>query len=143
MDTHGWAVMLVAGQSPVAYTVGMTGTFGLPELAVSGLDPEHAQELLNSVALRLSRGELTLEEGKLYDTVLEGYPARFRQLGAAEVDELKMAQVLAPEGSQVAAWQLHWPDPQGLFWDDPASDPRYAAIQDIVAMLAPEDRRLH
>lgn len=143
IDTHGWAIMFVAGRGLVAYTVGLSRTFGLPELVLSGLDADISHELLNSVAVRLTQGTLALKEGALYDEVFEGFFARFRKLSTAEVSELRMALALAPDGAELTAWQLHWPDPQGKFWDDPEVDPTYAGRQDISSMLADEVRTIH
>src|SRR5262245_44251020 len=56
---HGWHVILVAasGSAPeFAYTVGLTATFGHPEIAVFGLSSATAHKLLNEAGSAIRSG---------------------------------------------------------------------------------------
>ncbi|OBF16734.1 hypothetical protein A5727_12555 [Mycobacterium sp. ACS4331] len=50
IGAHGWAIQYIeSDRAPYAYTVGLHA-FGLPELLVTGLDPQRAGWLLNRLA---------------------------------------------------------------------------------------------
>ena len=45
IDTHGWMVMLVGGDVPFGYTIGISKTFGHPELFIAGMSHQSIHNL--------------------------------------------------------------------------------------------------
>lgn len=153
VQDQGYIVQGVMDNPPMFYTVGLAsprqelsvlplesaglegGTSVLlpkiPELVLMGLDPEIGNAILHEVAEMLLHG-LTLEEGKNYDTVFKGFPARFVRLTAEQIrSHLRIAMVLHKGPDLFDAWQVLWPDPEGRFPGDVGVIPKYAAMQDL------------
>jgi uncharacterized protein DUF4262 len=108
VEKHGWAVQFVeSDRRPYAYTVGLHER-GLPELLVTGLQPQPAVRVLNSVAEYLVAGgrpvagERMLLGGELLlDFVQVEHP------------DAHMNIAVALYGSELKALQLVWPDKNG------------------------------
>lgn len=101
---------------PFWYSVGRS-IFGRPELFVTGgLAPEVGQYIINAVAQRDIDNPIAA--GDLLDEILEGF-----QIKVVEVDpeaaEMNGALNISPE---VTAFQLLWPDTNGIFPDSPDYD---------------------
>lgn len=112
---HGWMVQGVFPtkydtEAPFAYTVGLT-VAGLPELVISGLPADLAQQLLNSAA-KASLGT-RLHPGQILDNIAS-VPFRIVEAPTAAVN---MARHLYP-GREVRALQLVWPDKDGNYPGD-------------------------
>ena len=117
-----WAVQYVGpGQGPgepaFGYTIGLFG-LGHPELVVVGLPPAIVHGMLERVAelvadgRDLVPGELVTAPGLDTGLVVEVVPNPGQVLFAAN----RFYQ--RPEEYSVPAYQLAWPDPDGLFpWD--------------------------
>lgn len=135
----GWAVQSILTNPPVAYTVGLTVKYQIPELAVVGLDPTTATGILNQVAQDLIDRRYVLAENKDYDTVFNGFLARFRPLTVDECKHLRMARLFTPDDTEVQAWQLLWPDPLGNFAEGPRSDSHFAVMQNLNMAMEYED----
>ena len=132
VDRAGWHCMGVfddpeSGSPPFAYTVGLTATFGHPELAVAGLEPRQGHSLLDS-AVALIREGLRIGDGDVVQKVISGYPARFRalDLGACSLS-FGMSDVYY--GHPVPRLQMLWPDPAGLFPGEQGCDRRMWLLQ--------------
>ncbi|HEX7321505.1 MAG TPA: DUF4262 domain-containing protein [Mycobacterium sp.] len=105
---HGWAVQFVESErAPYAYTVGLHER-GLPELLVTGLSPQLAVRMLNSVAAYLVDGGkplagelISLTGGPLVEVVQVQHP------------DVHMNVAVALYGGGIRALQLVWPDDQG------------------------------
>lgn len=105
---HGWAVQFVeSDRTPYGYTVGLHER-GLPELLVTGLPPQKAARLLNSVAEYLvdggkpTPGERILIGGEvLLDVVQVEHP------------DAHMNVAVAFYGTGLKALQLVWADDRG------------------------------
>ncbi|MGB6207839.1 DUF4262 domain-containing protein [Mycobacterium sp.] len=108
VQKQGWVVQFVeSDRTPYAYTVGLHKR-GLPELLVTGLSPQRAARILNSVAEYLLDGgrpipgERILVGGEvLVDVVQVQHP------------DARMNVAVAFYGSELKALQLVWPDDQG------------------------------
>jgi hypothetical protein len=108
VEKHGWAVQFVeSDRTPYAYTVGLHER-GLPELLVTGLPPQSAARLLNSVAAYLLEG---------------GRPVPGELISIAGGSALEVVQVQHPDahmnvavafyGTDLQALQLVWADDRG------------------------------
>lgn len=108
VEKHGWAVQFVeSDHAPYAYTVGLHER-GLPELLVTGTQPQPAVRVLNSVAEYLVKGgrpvpgERILIGGELLLDVVQ-----------VEHPDAHMNIAVALYGSELKALQLVWPDERG------------------------------
>lgn len=108
VEKHGWAVQFVeSDRAPYAYTVGLHER-GRPELLVTGLAPQRAVLVLNSVAEYLLRGgkpvpgERILIGGELLLEVVQ-----------VEHPDAHLNIAVALYGNEIKALQLVWPDDQG------------------------------
>lgn len=136
----GWMVQSVIGQPPFGYTVGLSRR-GLPELVMVGLPPKTAHTILNAIARRLVDGACTIEDGKLDHEVLQGFPAIYRKVPPAAVqDHLRVLIALSPAEQPPEVFQVVWPDQMGNFPGDAAADPQMVACQDL-ALAAMADTR--
>ena len=104
VQRNGWVVQFVTDRTPFAYTIGLHPR-GLPELLVTGMPPQRATQVLNSVAQYLVGGgkpvpgERILIGGELLlDVVQVQHPDA----------HLKFA--VAFYGADLRALQLVWPD---------------------------------
>lgn len=123
VEQHGWAVQAVFGDQPgeaFSYTVGLTDK-GLPELWLGSIGPDAATEILNACARwLLAAGADGLVNGAEFDAEFS-VPFRLRGPCSLQAAEVKVAQALHPL-SEVAVWQVLWPDEAGLFPADEGYD---------------------
>jgi hypothetical protein len=105
---HGWVVQYVEDDKmPFAYTIGLHDR-GLPELLVTGLDPQRAGWLLNTFAKRVLSGRRPTAGNEVL------LPAGTRlELVDVEHPVAHMDMAIAIEGSGIRAVQLVWADGRG------------------------------
>lgn len=125
---HGWMVQGVFPtehdrEAPFAYTVGLT-VAGLPELVISGLPADIAQQLLNAAAKQTLGSELRPGQ------TLAGIASVDFRIVDAPAAEVNMARHLYPDKT-VRALQLVWPDEGGAYpgdsaWSLDGAQPVYA-----------------
>jgi hypothetical protein len=106
VQENGWVVQFVSDRTPFAYTIGLHPR-GLPELLVTGMPPERARLVLDSVAQYLVKGgrpvpgERMLLGGELLlDFVQVQHPDAHLKFAVSIYGPLQ-------------ALQLVWPDEQG------------------------------
>ena len=108
----GYHVVAIAvGHAPaLAYTVGLWATAAHPELAVAGLEPTVAAQLLHLLAGRVVAGG-RYAPGERLTGLLAHHALAFRDIeaGAAATRLRVAARFHAPGG--FAALQVLWPDP--------------------------------
>jgi len=100
VQENGWVVQVVTGRPLFAYTIGLHQR-GLPELLVTGMPPERARLVLNSVAHYLVGGGRPVPGELLLDFVQVQHPSA----------HLKFTAMFY--GADLRALQLVWPDEQG------------------------------
>jgi hypothetical protein len=106
VQEHGWVVQFVSDRTPFAYTIGLHPR-GLPELLVTGMPPERARLVLDSVAQYLVKGgrpvpgERMLIGGELL--------LNFVQVQHPDAHLKFAVNIYGP----LRALQLVWPDQQG------------------------------
>ena len=123
-----WLVLMIGadpGVSPTySYTVGLT-EHGLPELAVVGLDPRTAQQVLNRAG-DLMRANGAFRDGQPAHEVIGGnMKVVFAELPAGSL--LHATSRYGATGYK--ALQLFWPDKAGLMPWEAGVDPKLAALQ--------------
>lgn len=130
IDRNGWTVLCVESEphrAPFAYTIGLHA-LGLPELLVSGLDPQRAAWLLNRLArqsrtagIPLPGAQLRLPEGTLVEFVEVTHP------------DAHMGFAVAIEGHEIRARQVVWSDGRGR-WPWSAAFDGGAFAQPVLGM---------
>lgn len=135
VEEHGWTLQSVFGSEetpPFTYTIGLSATYGHPEVYVCGLPHEIAQQLLATVCQRVAAGE-RFETPKI-DTELANMPAAFRPVRDQEVeDNSAIGQDVLEQ--TFSAVQLFWPDPAGNMPWDTGCDVKMAEAQ--LSLLVP------
>ncbi len=109
VDKHGWAVQYVEDdRTPYAYTIGLHER-GLPELLVTGLPPQAAARILNSVAAYVIDGGrpvpgewISMPDGSALAVVQVQHPDVHMNVAVALYGRRKLH-----------ALQLVWADEQG------------------------------
>ena len=115
VEKRGWAVQFVdSDRTPYAYTVGLHER-GLPELLVTGLSPQPASHMLNSVAKYLVDGGKPIP-GELIS--IGGGP--LLEVVQVQQPDAHMDVAVALYGTDLRALQLVWPDDRGHRPWDPA-----------------------
>ncbi|HWF69652.1 MAG TPA: DUF4262 domain-containing protein, partial [Mycobacterium sp.] len=105
---QGWIVQFVeSDRAPYAYTVGLHKR-GLPELLITGLPPQRAARILNSVAEYLVNGGRPIPG----ERILIGGEVLLEVVQAQHPDA-HMNVAVAFYGPALRALQLVWPDDRG------------------------------
>lgn len=116
----GWHCNAVgAGESypSFVYTVGVTHSFGHPELIVFGLAPATAHGILSKIIERLA------DENDSDSASADNDPWKFVSVPESDRAELALSAVWFYEGSDFPMTQVVWPCPDGHFpWDDEADE---------------------
>ncbi|WP_099023634.1 DUF4262 domain-containing protein [Mycolicibacterium palauense] len=111
---HGWAVQFVESERrPFAYTIGLHSR-GLPELLITGLQPQTSARLLNSMAHQIVDDGIDLQPAMRID-----FQGEFL-LEVVEVEhpDVHLTFAVALCGEQVSAHQLVWTDDNRRWpWD--------------------------
>jgi hypothetical protein len=106
---HGWAVQFVESDTrPYAYTIGLH-EHGLPELLVTGMTPQPAVRLLNTIAEYLVEGGRPTPGHRI--TVADG--AERLEVVQVEHPDAHMNVAVAFYGRDLHALQLVWADRNG------------------------------
>lgn len=105
---RGWVVQYVEdGRHSFAYTIGLHAR-RLPELLVTGLEPRHAQWLLDTFAKRTLGGPTPVAGQRVL------LPAGARvELTEVGQPDAHMGMATAIEGGDITALQLVWADDRG------------------------------
>ena len=129
VDSVGWSVIKVApesgGDDPdewFAYTIGLSKTFGWPELICFGLDLADMHQILNQAVEECRRRDISPTLGTELIDVLKGFPARLTE--GDHISERYFGYALwfarqYGETVNLRRLQLVWPDAEGRFPDDP------------------------
>lgn len=128
----GWAVMYVMDSPPFAYTVGLTASYGHPEVVLYGLPQGDAMGLLNNLARRVKAGERFGHGQRVsrlmaeHDALLAHVPAEYREGVCSIASDLYA-------GTAFEVLQLIWPDPAGKFPGDPGYEEKWRELQPVLA----------
>ncbi len=120
IERVGWHVIMVPedGEGPsLAYSIGLSRTFGHPEIIVFGLDPDLMHRMINSVGEEVGRGR-RFADGQVASGILEGYDVRFLHVARRRYPEHFGYARWYYNGDDFPALQCLWPDRQGRFPTD-------------------------
>ena len=118
---HGWHVLMIPedDEGPAfAYTVGLTETFGHPEVLMAGLPINTLHALLNELGDRV-RAQALLQDGDLVHDLLDGgYRCALRAVHLSHLAEYAGQAVRYYGGDDFKLLQCFWPDAADrLPWD--------------------------
>ena len=119
---RGWVVQpVVETDDPpgaFAYTIGLQKTFGHPELALFGFEPSYMQEILNTLAQRVKKGE-TLPVNLPYGEVFGSVPVVLIPVQQRQAEFFRAFNTFYPPGEMPPVLQVIIPDNTGRFpWQD-------------------------
>ncbi len=102
-----------------AYTVGLTATFGHPEVLMAGLPLDTLHVLLNEIGEQV-RAQASFQDGDRVDALLEGdYRCAMRSVHPANLEEYAGQALRYYGGGRLQLLQCFWPDSAGrLPWDE-------------------------
>lgn len=128
-------VAIPAGRTPaLAYTVGLWRSAGHPEIAVTGLEPPVAAQLLHLLAAEVAGG-VRFAAGDRRTGFLAGGTLVFRAIEPhTATARLRLAARFHEQGG-FAALQALWPDLAGLVTGEPDCDPRLDERQPLLCPL--------
>lgn len=121
VEEFGWHVIAVPedDEGPAfAYSVGLSRSFGHPEVILFGLDPGAMHGIINLIAGRVKRGE-KFSAGGPVGGILDGYGVRFLDVDPKHYAEFFGYARWFSKGDGFPALQCLWPDRHGRFPADP------------------------
>lgn len=140
----GWAVQAVtrgadlSRDPPYAYTVGLWGTFGHPELLVIGFDPNLMMGVLNSAGAKVKAGTRFADRDRA-DGVIREFPVAFRAVPMPHARRWARAASERYRPGRFELLQMFLPDPGGRFPWDAGCSPEYASGQGHNIPLFPSE----
>lgn len=118
----GWAVVLVSGETPYAFTIGAFHSYQLPELAMFGLREADMQIWLNTCVQLLRDRREPYADGEPFPGVLERFPVQTRTVDGSWLRPLFGPMCDYYGTGDVPVRQLVWPDRAGRWpWDAAAT----------------------
>jgi hypothetical protein len=122
VEKHGWCVLRVGGRIEFAYTVGLTHSFGLPEIVMFGLGGQNMQHWLNT-CVDIVRERGLPDAGAPFPGVIDGVDTQLRPVDGSWWDALFGTAHRFYRGMPVPVRQLVWPDGAGRWpWDEAATE---------------------
>ena len=133
----GWHVVKVrerteADEPPFAYTLGLTRTYGHPELMIVGLDLDDMHAVLNDLGDLVKAGRVFASMDEVAE-ILEGCLCRIAPVAHSQLD-MWVGQALEYYGNaDVTLLQCLWPDRNGRFPGDADFDERLSLLQPLLS----------
>lgn len=144
VERYGWSSMSVApaldSDDPMewwTYTIGLSRSYGWPEMVIFGLDNKTCHALISDAIAECKARELKPKPGiKLLD-VIKGFPARL--IDGSSIPDHYLGQAVwyyrhIGSDEELKKVQLLWPDKAGIFPDDSACDPEFRNLQTPLEM---------
>ena len=140
VEEYGWMVIAVSPRAGsddpeewFAYTVGLSITFGWPELICFGLEAPVVKTILNNAVEECRGRSLQPHTGMVLHDVAEGWTVRLAETGDWHRNYTGWAQWFALQAGalreHIDCLRLIWPDKEGVFPDDPACNAVVRALQ--------------
>jgi len=140
IDRYGFTMVMVeGGKSSWTYTIGLTESFGDPELVVTGLDAEHSVFLIDGLAERIKDGE-RFDSG---ETSLCGVPLRIGPVHPTQWIHGRFNSWLEfyddEPRPQPDAVQILWPNDDDVFPPDRDFCDVHRDCQPVLSVLVAHD----
>jgi hypothetical protein len=117
VQRHGWGVIGIQAEEwrpGWAFTVGLWHTFGVPELAMFGLQVRDMQTWLNEIGEQVRNGQAPMPN-ELREEILEGFPVTFRGAESSWYQRLFGWAIWFYRKPPLPVVEVIWPDTQGRF----------------------------
>ena len=138
MRESGWYVQAFMGPPAFCYTVGLAGV-GIgattdTELLICGLDVRAMFGLLHAIHRKCEEERLRVRAGmRLEGSELANVPLKLSLVSAQDAySHMPLARRLL--GRQPWALQVLWPDPKGVFPDEPGCEEPFASLQSLALL---------
>ncbi|MCP2014095.1 hypothetical protein L1280_001232 [Deinococcus sp. HSC-46F16] len=136
IQTHGWSVLKVPADEEgpgFAFTLGLWGNYGHPEVIMVGLDLDLMHQILNLIGDAVKAEQQRFEDGQHYAELLEDLHCAFVEVAANHFMEY-LGTALWLYGQQpFEALQCVWPDREGLYpWQD-GFNPEWRELQPLLS----------
>jgi hypothetical protein len=118
---------------PFTYTIGLSD-LGWPELIIAGVAGQNAGQILNAIVDQCLESFGAPVEGVRMNRVVQDFPVRFQSISDAQRDEYMRWAVARQErvnGPPPRALQVVFPDPVGLWPDDPECEAKTVFVQQL------------
>lgn len=140
IERHGWLVLKIAPDKgseddrAFAFTIGLSTTFGWPELICIGLDRGKMGKLLNAAVEAIRRTGHPPKTGDLLHGAAEGYAMKLvrfpeQQFPSHLGTAIWYAAHVGLPFDRLTCLQLTWPDRNGKFPGDPDCIAEVAELQ--------------
>lgn len=138
----GQFIQAVLDSPTWCYTVG-NAELGLPELFLSGVPVDAAQQILNVAGQRMRDQGKAFDAGS-YITQLATMPMRVDPIHPSQVANrfffaFDRMQFLGRDPREVKGLHLVWPDQRGIFPGEPGFDTRFGPAQPVMTLPYLED----
>lgn len=140
VERHGWHVIWIRAADGIpgwAFTVGLTHSFGVPELTAFALSDEVGYTTLNMMGKLVREGD-RLRPGSRVGGVLEGFDLELRTCDPAWSDALFGSAQWFYRRRDPAFVQCVWPDMSGRFPWEPGFEERLRRFQPALWMSPAE-----
>lgn len=121
IDEFGWHVVLIPeedGTPGWAFSVGLTSSFGMPEIITFGLRQDLSHYLVNTVGEWAKAGTRTTEN-TLYSGLIDGFDCTFRSVENKWYQSFVGAACWYYRSVDFPLLQCFWPDRESRFpWDN-------------------------
>ena len=121
IDKFGLQIIMVDSTSYLpsfAYSIGLTQTYGHPEVICLGLPNNLGHAIINDVAA-IIRGGATIKTGAIYTEIFEGSSATFLKVDARNIGDYFGAALNYYGDKRFDALQLVWTDRNDKFpWEE-------------------------
>jgi hypothetical protein len=140
VERHGWHVVNILAANDIpgwSFTVGLTHSFGTPELATFGLPEGVGHQILNTLG-ELVRNGSPLTPGSRLADVLEAYNVELQAADAAWNHALFGYATWFYRPREPGFLQCVWPDKSGRFPWEPGFEARLLRLQPALLASPPQ-----
>jgi len=127
VNEHACHVMHVSGDDAgpgFAYSIGLTKSYGQPELLCFGLPAEVMHSMINGIRDRMAGGEV-FSDAQRVSGLIQGYDCQLKKVQASRYREFLGYALWFHESDKFDVLQIVWPDKAHRFpWDDGYALPR-------------------
>jgi Domain of unknown function (DUF4262) len=135
IESHGWHVVKVNEGDETAgwaFSIGLHVTLRHPEVVLFGLPGDVMHAVINSIGENVRSGSC-YENGQFYGDLLEGYQCRFQRVSRKWYRPFLGYATWYYGGAQFPVLQCVWPDKDGRWPGDPASEVDWSRLQPLLS----------
>lgn len=118
--------------TPFAYSTGIFDNFKIPELFISGLNPNHSERIIKSYADKYKLGIVPLN--KRITDLTESFPIYFIEVSNESLSDYVLTSIRHYKSKKYEYLQLVFPDLKGNF----PNEPNYEYDQKIIGEFNPK-----